>query len=84
MPLTDRTKSKNIYAFSNIWYKTAVIDLRKGDEEKISSIAKSFIYQDMFEKPEELLLYRPENEGGLGLENVGLKAKASKSEGLHG
>lgn len=78
MPLTDRTKSTNIYAFSNIWYTTAMIDLRKGDEEKINSIAKSFIYQDSLEKPEELILYRPESDGGLGLEHIGLKAQASK------
>ena len=32
----------------------------------------------MLEKPEEWILYRPESEGGLGLEHVGLKAQACK------
>ena len=45
---------------------------------KINSIAKSYIYQDMLEKPEELILYRQEHDGGLGLENVGIKAQAMK------
>ena len=42
-----------------------------------SSACKGWIYQDMLEKPSELLLYRPVEEGGLGLHHVQSKAMAS-------
>ena len=78
MPLSDRARSVNIYAYSNIWFRTSVIDMRKGDEEKILSMAKSYIYMDLFEKPEEILLFRKKEEGGLGLKHISYKAQALK------
>ena len=40
-------------------------------------LVKAGLYQDMLEKPSELLLYRPVEEGGLGLHHVQSKAMAS-------
>ena len=48
-----------------------------GDITAYSSACKSWLYQDMLEKPSELLLYRPVEEGGLGLHHVQSKAQVS-------
>jgi hypothetical protein len=42
----------------------------------ISGACKGWIYQDMFEKPNDLLLYRTTEEGGLGMHHVQSKALA--------
>ena len=52
------------------------MDLRAGDIAAYTSACKSRLYQDMLEKPGELLLYRPTEEGGLGLHHVQSKALA--------
>ena len=57
MPLTDRTKSINIYLLSKLWYKFGAVDIKKGDCEKILSAIKSWIYADSFLKPEEMILF---------------------------
>ena len=54
-----------------------VIDMRKGDIDKITSLIKSWIYLDCFLKPEEEILYRSIREGGLGLNNIEMKAAAT-------
>ena len=38
---------------------------------------KSFIYTDLLEKPDELNLYRDIEDGGLGLMNIQVRAKAA-------
>ena len=77
MPLVCRPFSVNSYCLSKVWFRTHSVDLRVGDISAISSACKSWIYQDMLEKPNELLLYRPIDEGGLGLHHVQYKAMAS-------
>ena len=77
MPLVSRPFSVNSYCISKIWFRNHSVDLRCGDITAISSACKSWIYQDMLEKPSELLLYRPVEEGGLGLHHVQSKAMAS-------
>ena len=42
----------------------------------INKLAKSWLYADLLEKPEELALYRQPADGGLGLHHVQLKALA--------
>ena len=42
----------------------------------INMAVKSWLYADMFFKPEELILYRPSTHGGLGMQNVKYKALA--------
>ena len=44
----------------------------------MESLCKSYIHQDLLEKPDELMLYRKVEQGGLGLHNVKCKAKAFK------
>lgn len=52
------------------------MELRAGDFLKINSNIKSWLYSDMLEKPEELVMNRPRNKGGLGVQNVKIKALA--------
>ena len=77
MPLICRPFSVNSYAISKIWFRTHSVDLRTGDIASITSLCKSYIYQDMLEKPSELVLYRKVDHGGLGLHNIKCKALAS-------
>ena len=74
MPLTQRPWSINTYCLSKVWFKTNVIDLRVADITSIISKVKSWLYSDQFEKPEELVLFRPILQGGLNLHNVKFKA----------
>ena len=76
MPLTQRPWSVNTYALPKIWFRCHSIDLRAGDFAKINSNIKSWLYADMLEKPEELVMYRPRSKGGLGVHNVQYKALA--------
>ena len=76
MPLTQRSWSLNLFCFSKIWFKTHSINLRGLDYDKMTSAAKSWLYRDMFFKPEEIIMYRRVIDGGLGLINIRLKALA--------
>ena len=48
------------------------------DITAINKQAKSWLYADMLEKPEELGLYRQPKDGGLGLYHVQLRAMANQ------
>ena len=76
MPLVSRPFSVNTYCLSKVWFRTGSVDLRVGDIKTITSKIKSYIYQDLFQKPSEVLLYRTVEEGGLGLHHVESKALA--------
>ena len=54
----------------------ASIDLRVGDAQLITSNVKSWVYADQLIKPEEVVLYKPRQEGGLNLVNVKYRAMA--------
>ena len=53
------------------------MDLRNMDITSINKQAKSWLYADMLEKPEEIGLYRQPKDGGLGLHHVQLRAMAN-------
>ena len=76
MPLTQRPWSINSYATSKVWYKCSCLDLRAMDISSITSNVKAWLYADQLEKPEEMILYRPTSQGGLGLHNVQYKSQA--------
>ena len=76
MPLTQRPWSINTYCLSKVWCKSNVIDLRVADITSINSKIKSWLYSDQFEKPEEMVLFRPTFMGGLNLHNVKYKSMA--------
>lgn len=76
MPLTQRSFSSNTYCSSKLWFRSASINLRESDLKEINSQIKSWIFADQLESPEECVLYRPRNKGGLGLINVKYKALA--------
>ena len=76
MPLTLRPWSINTYCLSKLWYRTACIDLRVGDSSAIASSIKSWLYQDLLIKPQEMMMYREVVQGGLGVYNVKMRAMA--------
>jgi hypothetical protein len=77
LPFTSRPWSINTYCLSKIWYKAACLDLRMGDSDAITSSVKGWLYQDMLMKPQEMMIYREVELGGLGLFNVKAKSMAT-------
>ena len=77
MPLISRPFSVNTYCSSKIWFRTFSVDMRVADITAISSKLKSYCYQDLFQKPSEVMLYRSVEDGGLGLHHVQSKAQAN-------
>ena len=76
MPLTQRPWFVNTYALPKIWFRCHSLELRAGDCSKINSCIKSWLYADLFEKPEELVMHRPREKGGLGVQHTKYKAMA--------
>ena len=76
MPLTDRAFSVNTYILSKTWFKSATINIKLGDIEVMESKIKSWIYQDLFEKPQSEVLYHKTTQGGLGLADMKQKMTA--------
>ena len=76
LPISQRGWSVNCYAYSKVWFRSKCIDLRICDTNSITSLCKSWIYQDLLVKPEEMILHRPHHHGGLGLHSVKYKALA--------
>ena len=76
MPVTQRGWSLNSYALSKIWFRSRCVDLRVCDIKKMTSSVKSWLYQDMFAKPEEMVIHCPHHYGGLGLHSIKHKAMA--------
>ena len=76
MPLSQRPWSLNNYALSKTYYRCNSVDLRVKDISAITSKVKAWLYMDQFEKPEDIVLYRPPSHGGLGLDHVKYKAQS--------
>ena len=76
MPLSMRCHSVNTYCLPKVWFKCGSMDLRVGDINKITSNVKSWVYADQLVKPEEFVLYKGRQEGGLSLVNVKYRAMA--------
>ena len=51
-------------------YKCNTMDPRIGDLKIFNKMVKTFIHAELMEKPEELVLYRDIEEGGLGLIHI--------------
>ena len=76
LPLVCRPFSVNTYCLSKVWFRSNCVDLRALDISAINSKIKSYCYQDMLQKPSEVLLFRGVHDGGLGLHHVQSKAQA--------
>ena len=76
MPLLNRPTSINVFALSKIWYRAASINFKLGDIENMQAKIKTWLNQDTFEKPQEEVLYRKKEDGGLNLTNIKQKMKA--------
>ena len=57
MPLIMRPHSINTYVLSKVWYRCSTVNLRVTDCSSISSQIKSWLYQDLLQKPSELALH---------------------------
>ena len=77
MPLNLRAHSVNCFAHSKLLYRCNVIDIRVQDSVYFTSQAKTYLYADLFEKPEQKILYRKIQDGGLGLYNIQIRSFAS-------
>ena len=76
MPISQRPWSLDNYALSKVYYRCNSVDLRVKDLSAITSKIKSWLFMDQFEKPEDIIIYRPISHGGLGLDNVKYKAQS--------
>ena len=76
MHLSQRSHSINTYCLSKVWFKCPSVNLRACDFLKFSASIKSWLFQDQLEKPEDFVLYRPRNRGGLGLLHAECKSQA--------
>ena len=76
MPFTSRSWSLNVYSLSKIWYRSACLDILLGDSTTMTSYMKGWLYQDMILKPQEFMLYRQPELGGIGLINIRIRALA--------
>ena len=65
------------FSLNKVWFCTNCVDLRITDISSINSKCKAWLYQDMLEKHQEMVLYRTAEQGGLGLHKVKFKALAS-------
>ena len=68
--------SANTYALAKVWFKCSSLNLRVHDINAINSQVKSWLYQDCLEKPSELVLFRDNSDGGLGIFNVKIRSPA--------
>ena len=75
-PLVSRSHSLNSYGLSKIWFRTNSVDLRASDVNFIPTKCRSYICQDLLQKPSEIVLFRAADLGGLGLHHVESKATA--------
>ena len=77
MSLTLRPHSINLYAYSKLLYRCNSNDLRIADIKFFTKTAKSFLYADLLEKPEQPTLFQEIEQGGLGLICIQNRATAS-------
>ena len=59
MPITQRGWTLNSYALPKIWFRAKCVDLRVCDITSFTKSCKSWLYQDTFAKPEEMVIHRP-------------------------
>lgn len=76
LPLVCRPFSVNTYCLSKVWFQSGSVELRSSAISAINSKIKSYCYQDLYQKPSEVLLFRGVEEGGLGLHHIQSKAQA--------
>ena len=76
LPIVQRGWSLNSYALAKVWFRAKSVDLRQCDIQNITSSCKSWLYQEMFAKAEEMVLHCPLTYGGLCLHSVKYKALA--------
>ena len=74
MSLVERPHSINTYCYSKVWFRCFDLNLGVGDIHTITAKAKSWLFADQLEKPEEYVLFRERKSGGLGMVNVKYKA----------
>ena len=61
-----------------LWFRAGSINFRECDMKSINSNIKSWVFADQLKWPEELVLHRPRDKGGLNLINTKYKAAAER------
>ena len=74
--IVERGHSVNCYAYSKAFFRCASIPLRKESERRVQSAARTWMFQDCFEKPSALVMHRDPEAGGLGLFSITNRALA--------
>ena len=59
-----------------MWFNCGSIDLKIGDFKTIFASIKSWVYADLLVKPEELVLFKSRQRGGLNLIHIKYRAMA--------
>jgi hypothetical protein len=77
MPLLSRPFSVNVYLLSKVWFTAGSVNLRAEDIRIISTLCRSWVTQDLLQKPSQVMLYRPAEDGGLGLMHLYSKSMAT-------
>ena len=77
MSLCLRPHSVNCYAYSKPLYRCNIVDPRSEDLQAFTSAVKSFVYLSLLCKPNENVLYRETEDGGLGLLHIRYRARAT-------
>ena len=55
------------------WFRAGSVNIRQTDFSTCLSAPKSWMYQDILEKPAELTMFRKTENGGLGLVHIGVR-----------
>ena len=76
MCMTQRPWSLNTFMYPKFYHRCHCIPLRQCDVKQIVKQSNRFLFCDQLEKPGPIATYRSRNNGGLGLHNVEIKAKA--------
>ena len=64
-------------SYSKLLYRCNIVDPRSEDLQAFTSAAKSLVYLGLLCKPNENVLYRETNDGGLGLLHIRYRTKAA-------
>ena len=76
-PLVSTHISLNSYYLNKFLFPTSSVNLRVSNINFFNAKSKSCHFQDMLQKPFELMLFRLVEQGSLGLHNVSCKTTAN-------
>ncbi|KAJ9056342.1 hypothetical protein DSO57_1034162 [Entomophthora muscae] len=83
LDLEAKVQAHNIFVYSKLWYAAHIVLFTKTFEKKVDTITRTFIWGSLQQVPIGLQhLYPPKKSGGLGLQQVVVKAKHMWAKGF--